>query len=141
MSSETEVNTHINGLSKNLTKKFHKELMDSLAVLFPNTEDGKDPDPFLLTAWLKLQSVLQMYSNPVQPNVEIAVNTREGEGRDIHFILNITSDWHKVYTVEVTALRYKADGSEEFLFKSRLPKSQLIQLHNFTSSALAHYDK
>jgi len=141
MSSTSEVNTHIDGLSKNLTKKFHRELMDSLTVLFPQTEDGKDPDPFLLTAWLKLQSVLQTYTNPVQPNVELTIDTQEGEGRDIHFNLNITSDWHKVYSVQLTALRYNPDGTQEFMFKSRLPKSQLIQLHNFTASALAHYDK
>lgn len=128
----------VKGLTKKVTKKFIKELKEDLVTLFPHaTNDAEKTDPRLLSAWLRLHNVISATLEPHPGSVTLSYDKAK-----VAVNFRATKPWHDsdiTYLLKISKLD-ETGGEELQVSEQTLTKSQLLQLHAFTSSALAHHD-
>ena len=127
----------LQGLTKKTTKKFMKELTDDLNKLFPHAKDPQgNLDHRLLAAWYRLYSV---FAHTLEPHPNSAVIKLDER---CTVTLKSTTHWAEDDNTEhIDIVTYDDKGDTALDIRKQLTKKQLLTIHAFTSSALAHYDK
>ena len=127
----------LKNLTKKVTKKLCKEMKDDLVALFPHAKDEEgNPDRRLLASWLRLHSLIDASLNPHPSTLNIPLDD------EVSLSFNVEEGWQTdELDPKCFITTYDDKGEVTKTYVKSITKNQILQLHAFTATTLAHYDK
>lgn len=117
---------------KKMPKKLIKELANDMLALFPKAPEGENPPAQLVAAWLKVYSTIKQ----THPAGNIGFNVPIDDNFYFQFRVDAEA-WMEGEEAKLTVRKY-SDSGDTKIHSTTLTRATLLQLHNFTATAIAH---
>ena len=123
-------------MTKKITKKLQKELLDSLAVLFPQEVNGTQ-NKQQLSAWLQLRAAIAGIHDT--DTTHVALGEIEFADFTLKLFLSRLEGWRESTGALIVEAR-KKDGESIGQRHTDINMSQLLGLLSFSATQIANHD-
>tara|TARA_R100000152_G_C6778497_1_gene209242 strand:- start:2155 stop:2613 length:459 start_codon:yes stop_codon:yes gene_type:complete len=144
----------VTNLTKQISKKLSKELLEDLALLFPQDKIGPDGKPQLeatkVSAWLRIQGMLESINNPSKQSIPlghfqvpmhyIIKGADKDEELEIKVGLGPQIDWTSQNQALVIELTNTNDVDKCHTLKAHISQKTLLDLQKYASTGVTQYD-